>query len=410
MTQALAGHQQFGPARVRLLAVGKAAAGMAGAAADVLGPRLHGGLVIAPTVDGAIPGIEMMAGGHPVPTEASEAAGRRALALATSTAAEERLLVLLSGGASALMVVPVAPITLEDKQQTTERLLREGADIHALNTVRKHLSAIKGGRLAAAAPAACLTLAISDVVGDDPSVIGSGPTVGDASTFREAYDVLTRFGGLDAYPARVSAHLARGLEGDRAETPTPERLRQTGSEAIVIAGRTTAMTGAADEARRRGYQAITIDAPVVGEARAAAVSYALDIRDRAGEGQRPQGPQRPLCIISSGETTVHVKGSGTGGRNQEMALALVDIVEAMSPMDHAWALASVGTDGVDGPTDAAGAIVDATTAGRAARANLSPHTFLADNNAYAFFSALGDLIHTGPTGTNVGDIQIFLLA
>ena len=411
MARALTGRREFGSARVRLLAVGKAAGGMAAAAADALGPQLDGGLVIAPAIDGAlpaipgIPGFDVVAGGHPVPTAASEAAGRRALALATSPTAADRLLVLLSGGASALMAVPVPPITLEDKQRTTERLLREGADIHALNTVRKHLSAIKGGHLAAAAPAPCLTLAISDVVGDDLSVIGSGPTVGDVSTFRDACDVLRRFGGLDAYPARVAAHLTRGLDGGMADRPTPERLRLAKSEAIVIGGRATAMSGAADEARLRGFRVITIDEPVVGEARAAAEAYARDIRARAADGQRG-----PLCIISSGETTVHVTGSGKGGRNQEMALALAGLDAAALPADRPWALASAGTDGIDGPTDATGAVVDATTAGRAARAHLVPRTFLDDNNAYAFFVALGDLIHTGPTGTNVGDIQIILLA
>jgi glycerate 2-kinase len=378
---------------------------MAAAAAGALGPRLGGGLVIAPSIDRAIPGIEAVVGGHPVPTPASEAAGRRALALARAIDPGERLLVLLSGGASALMAVPVAPVTLEDKQRTTERLLREGAEIHALNTVRKHLSAIKGGQLAAAAPpaAACVTLAISDVVGDDLSVIGSGPTVGDASTFREAYDVLQRFGGLDAYPPRVPEHLARGLAGDLAETPTPQHPRLATSEALVIGSRITAMNGAAGEARLRGFDVITIDAPVVGEARAAASWYTKEIRERAGG---PDGPRR-LCIISSGETTVHVRGRGRGGRNQEFALALA--LSHVLP-GGLWAGASVGTDGIDGPTDAAGAVVDPTTAARAARAGIDPRTFLDDNDAYTFFAALGDLIHTGPTGTNVGDIQVFLQA
>jgi glycerate 2-kinase len=390
---------------VRLIAAGKAAGGMAAAAAQALGPRLDAGLAIVPVVDREIRGIDIVTGGHPVPTAASEAAGRRALALATSMAADQQLLVLLSGGASALMAVPVAPITLEDKQRTTEQLLREGADIYALNTVRKHLSAIKGGKLAAAAPAACRTLVISDVVGEDLSVIGSGPTIRDESTFREAYDALRRFGGLEAYPARVSAHLKRGMDGDLVEAVTPEP-GPARNDAAIIGSRKTAMTGAAEEARRRGFHAIVIDAPVVGEAREAADSYARDIRARAA------APGRPLCIISSGETTVHVKGPGTGGRNQELALALAGMpgLSAALPPDQVWALASVGTDGIDGPTDAAGAVLDATTAGRAERANLAPREFLNDNNAYAFFSALGDLIHTGPTGTNVGDVQIFLLA
>jgi glycerate 2-kinase len=393
---------------------------MAAGAAQAVGPRLAGGLVIAPGITERIPGIDVVTGGHPVPTAASEAAGRRALALAAATGARERLLVLLSGGASALMAVPVSPLTLEDKRQTTARLLEDGADIRSLNAVRKHLSAIKGGRLAATAPAPCRTLAISDVVGDDLSVIGSGPTVGDPTTFRDAYSVLQRFGGVDRYPPRVVAHLERGVAGHVPETPKPARADSAGasgletSDALVIGTRHTAMEGAADEARRRGYRVVTFDAPVVGEAREAAVSQARRVsflaRSPAGRG--------PLCVISSGETTVRVKGSGTGGRSQELALALVDAIPpvdglieaAIPPIDRPWTVASIGTDGIDGPTDAAGAFGDSTTVVRAAGLGNRPRPFLDDNNAYAFFSALGDLIHLGPTGTNVGDLQVFLLA
>ena len=385
---------------------------MAIGAADRLGARLCGGLIIGPeglSLSREIPGVSVLVGGHPVPTRASEAAGRRALALAKTAERHECLLVLLSGGASALMAVPEPPITLEDKQLTTERLLQNGATIHELNSVRKHLSAIKGGRLAAATRARCRTLVISDVVGDDPSVIGSGPTVGDTSTFKDVSEILARYGGGAAFPDRVVAHVKRGLDGDLLDTPTPNWLQWRGGQGLdandttVIAGRHTAMAGAAEEARRRGCHVVVVEPAVVGEAQQAAALHASRVRDVA-----ERETARPLCVVSSGETTVRVTGAGRGGRNQEFALAFA---ESMSGFRGAWMAASVGTDGVDGPTDAAGAIVDGGTRERAAAAGLGPaRAFLDDHDTYTYFAATGDLIHTGPTGTNVGDLQVFLLA
>lgn len=377
---------------------------MAAEAARVLGSRLRGGLVIAPgpvPIRSPIPGLDFTSGGHPVPTGESENAGRRALALAEGTAPQEHFLVLLSGGASAVMAAPVPPITLEDKRLTTRRLLLNGADIHALNTVRKHLSVIKGGQLAAASPAPCTTLAISDVVGDDLSVIGSGPTVADASTFGEAYEVVHRFGGVAGCPPHVVDHLRRGLEGERAETPKPGDARLARHHARVIGGRTTAMQGAADEALRRGFHVVVIDDPVVGDARVAAAGYVGRVKGILREDLR-----RPLCVVSSGETTVHVTGDGRGGRNQEFALA---IAGSMTGAAIDWAAASVGTDGIDGPTDAAGAVVDTVSLRRALSLRLDPEEFLSRNDSYPLFAALGDLLLTGPTGTNVGDLQIFLV-
>jgi len=374
---------------------------MAAAAARRLGSRVRAGLVVASTPAAVPDGFELIVGGHPIPTEASERAGRRALAVAGSRAANEQLLVLISGGASALMAVPAEGITLDDKRATTQGLLRAGADIHALNTVRKHLSAIKGGWLAARAGGVCRALAISDVVGDDPSVIASGPTVADASRFDDALDVLRRFGGEAAYPAAVVAHLRRGAEGAVPETPKPGDARLAQTRTTVIGSRRQAMAGAAAEAGALGYQVLRIDDPVVGEARTTAVAHCRAALARAS------GLGRPACIVSSGETTVHVTGHGKGGRNQEFALAAAGLLaEAGAPAT----IASVGTDGVDGPTDAAGALADSTTLARASTAGLRPSAYLSDNNVYAFFDALGDLIHTGPTGTNVGDLQIILLA
>ena len=373
---------------------------MARAALGVLGSRVRSGLVVGVESCPMPPPLEGVAGNHPIPSQASEDAGRRALAIARAVGPDEELLVLLSGGASALMAAPAEGITLDSKSQTTDTLLRAGADIHALNTVRKHVSRIKGGWLAACSPGRCRTLAVSDVVGDDLSVIASGPTVPDHTTFADALDVLRRFGGVDAFPPPVVSHLTQGAAGRRPETPKPGDPRLARAESTVIGGRRDAMIGAADFARARGYGVVVLDAPVVGEAREAARSHLQEVATRA----RSAG--RPLCVVSSGETTVRVSGSGRGGRNQEFALAAADL---LLPLGTAVG-ASIGTDGIDGPTDAAGAVADSTTLTRARAAGLQPSHFLRDNDAYSFFAALGDLIQTGPTGTNVGDLQIFLVA
>ena len=379
---------------------------MAVAAATWGGAAIRAGLVVGADLGRSwteqIPRpFETVVSGHPLPTAASEDAGRRALALADSIRPDETLLVLVSGGASALLAVPADGVTLDDKRATTNQLLRAGADIYALNTVRKHLSAIKGGWLAARTRGLCRTLVISDVVGDDLSVIASGPTVADASTFNDALDVVKRFGGAAAFPAAVVARLRRGAAGAVDDTPSPGDPRLARTTTTVIGSRRDAMAGAADEAARRGYRVIRIDDAVTGEARSVAAPRLQRALAQGGSGSRP------VCIISSGETTVHVTGSGKGGRNQEFALAAAPL---LATVDAPVALASAGTDGVDGPTDAAGAIVDRTTLTRASAAGLPPDRFLSDNNAYAFFHALGDLIHTGPTGTNVGDLQVILLA
>ena len=373
---------------------------MAKAASGLLKDRLHSGLIVAPVPD-AFGSFEAIAGGHPVPTEGSERAGRRALQLAQSLKEDQALLVLLSGGASALMAVPADDVTLDDKRKTTAQLLRAGADIHALNTVRKHLSAIKGGWLAQRANGPTRTFVISDVVGDDPSVIASGPTVPDASTFQDARQLIERYGGAAAYPAAVVARLDRGVRGEVPETPKPVYPRLVRSDIRVIGSRRDAMLGVQGRAIGLGYEVLRIEDAVVGEARTAAMAHLRAVLASAAD--RP----RPLCVVSTGETTVTVAGRGKGGRNQEFALAAA---EALAHAGGRAVLASVGTDGIDGPTDAAGAIVDSTTVERATTAGLAPARFLEDNNAYAFFDALGDLINTGPTGTNVGDLQIILLA
>lgn len=338
--------------------------------------------------------------GHPLPTAGSVAAARRALDVARAADRDAVLVVLISGGASAMMALPVDGVTLEDKQQTVRLLLLGGADIHQLNTVRKHLSAIKGGQLAAASRARVVTLAVSDVIGDDLSMIASGPTVPDGTTFRAALRVLDDHGGRARHPRSVVQHLERGEAGLIAETPKPGDSRLAHSSARVIGNRFTAVDGARAAAEGLGYRVHVVNEPIVGEARRAAHPFVTVARTATAGDPR-------VCVLASGETTVTVTGGGKGGRNQELALAMLPHLDALGERVVA---ASVGTDGIDGPTDAAGALVDSTTAQRAAAAGLRAGTYLDDNNSYAFFDALGDVIRTGPTGTNVGDLQIILTA
>jgi glycerate 2-kinase len=343
--------------------------------------------------------VEWHQAGHPLPDARSVAAATRALQRAQAVDAHDLLVVLLSGGASALLAKPMDGVSLEDKQRVVQAMLQGGADIHALNTVRKHLSAVKGGRLAAACPGRTLTLAISDVVGDDLAVIGSGPAVPDPSTWAQAAAALNRYVPATDQPPSVKAIFSKGIGGSLDDTPKPGSARMQKARARVIASRVDAMHGARQAAEQLGYRACVVEQPITGEARVAARSWFEDARTRAEGGGR-------VCVISSGETTVHVRGRGRGGRNQEFALALADV---LAECQTAVAVGSAGTDGIDGPTDAAGAVVDSNTRERARELGLAPSThYLAENNSYAFFSAIGDLIHTGPTGTNVGDLQILL--
>jgi hydroxypyruvate reductase len=386
----------------RLIAAGKAAGPMTRACLAGLPRAPLRAMAVAPAwVPGAPPGVEAFAGGHPTPNEGSLAAGRRALEFAAESGGDDVLVVLLSGGASALLEQPADGLTIEDLQAATAHLLRAGADITALNAVRKHLSLVKGGRLAAASAGQTIALAISDVVGDDLSVIASGPTVGDPTTYAEALGVLARFAAPGTLPDAVRRALEAGAGGARPETPKPGSEALSRASTLIVGSAADALEGARRDAQSRGYDVRVLAAPVVGEARTAAAAFAAALAAHAASAARP------VCLLSCGETTVTVRGRGRGGRNQEFALALTRPLEALgSPA----IVASVGTDGIDGPTDAAGALVDQTTAARAAAAGLAPpEAYLRDNDAYAFFGALGDLVVTGPTGTNVGDIQVTML-
>ncbi|MEQ1868885.1 MAG: DUF4147 domain-containing protein [Vicinamibacterales bacterium] len=386
--------------RVHVIAAGKASSAMAVAAHRVLGDRIHSGVVIGLGPADVRDPFRVIHAEHPQPGEGSLAAGRAALDIGRSASPEDLLLVLLSGGASSLMAAPADGLSADDKRQATAVLLCSGADIHALNTVRKHVSAVKGGRLAAASPARCLALVLSDVVGDDLSVIASGPTVPDASTYADAVGVIDRCGGRASYPAAVVAHLERGVRGELSDTPKPGDPLLARSTAQVIGSRATAIRGGVAEASNRGFQVVQLEGPIVGEARFSALEY---FHRAAAAAVAVPGP---CCIVSGGETTVTVSGAGRGGRNQEFALALV---ERLAALQRPAVLASVGTDGIDGPTDAAGAVIDGSTLTRGRVRGVEPSAFLSTNNSYAYFAMLGDLIKTGPTGTNVGDLQVFLL-
>ena len=387
---------------VDVIAAGKAAGAMLNALAAGSQVEVRHMLGVGPHRPDILPvGAQWQPAGHPLPDAGSIAGAQAALEIAAGSGPDDLLVVLLSGGGSALMALPAPGISLADKQATARTLMAQGADIYELNTVRKHLSAIKGGQLAAAARSRVLTLVLSDVVGDDLSVIASGPTVPDGSTFAEALAVISRRGGHALYPAAVMNRLQQGAAGTVPETPKPGDPRVVRSTPCIIGPQRGAIEAARAAAESLGYHVHVIPQPVTGEARLAAAAHIDTVAALL------PGLPRPVCLISSGETTVTVAGKGKGGRNQEFAFAMAEPLTALR-VDAA--AASIGTDGVDGPTDAAGALVDRFTMERAAQAGIAqPRAYLEDNDTYPFFDRLGDLVRTGPTNTNVGDLQVLLI-
>ena len=386
-----------GVRRVLVLGCGKAGAAMARAVEAVLGDRIAEGFVV--VKDGhVLPTriVSLAEAGHPVPDGRGESAAQRLLALAESAESPDLVLFLISGGGSALLPAPVVPITLAEKQEVTRLLLGAGAAIGELNAVRKHLSLLKGGQLArAAAPARVLTLLLSDVIGDPLDVIASGPTAPDPTTFAEALAVLTRRGVADRVAPSVLRRLHAGRRGDVPETPKPGDPVFTGVTHVVVGNNRLVVEAAAGAAARLGYAPVIATAALEGEAREAA--HALVARARS--------LQPPACLIAGGETTVTVKGQGRGGRCQEFALAAA---QSLRPGEGLTVLAA-GTDGTDGPTEAAGAVIDAETLERGQALRRDAGQALADNDANAFLGATGDLIVTGPTNTNLLDLYIALV-
>ncbi|HSU17208.1 glycerate kinase type-2 family protein [Longimicrobium sp.] len=391
-----------GVERVWLAGAGKAAAGMALGAREVLGDRIAGGTIT--TRDGyaaAVPGVEVWEAAHPVPDTRGLAGAAAALAVARAAGERDLVLCLLSGGASALWPCPPDGVSLTDLKALTGALLRAGAAIGEMNTVRKHLSRIAGGWLARAAhPARLVTLAVSDVVGSPLEVIGSGPTVPDPTTFADALAVVRGY-EIDAPPA-VMAYLESGAAGEAPETPRPGDAAFERASAHVVAGNADALRGAAAEAERLGYRAEIVADDLEGEAR----EVAPEIARLAVERQAALAPgDPPLALLLGGETTVTVRGRGAGGRNQELALALAMELEGRDGV----VAAALGTDGTDGTTDAAGAIVDGGTVARAAAHRLDARDALDANDSHPLLRATGDLLVTGPTGTNVCDVVLVLV-
>jgi hydroxypyruvate reductase len=389
--------------RIIVLGAGKASARMAEALEGLLGRRIAQGLINTKYGHAArLKRIELHECGHPVPDAAGVAGSRRIAALAAGATAEDLVIILISGGASALMPLPAAPIELEEKQETTRLLLACGAAIQEINAVRKHISAIKGGQLARlAAPATVVALMLSDVIGDPLDVIGSGPTAPDASTFQSAWHVIEKYELQDRIPNVARHRLEAGLLGEIDETPKPEDACFRRVQNVIVGSNRLAVNAAARAARERGYRPVVLSTLIEGETRDIASMHAAILREAIASGH-PARP--PVCFISGGETTVTLRGDGLGGRNQEFALACA---LALDGVPGAAAL-SGGTDGTDGPTDAAGAIADGRTLERARKLGLDAAAFLARNDSYRFFDALGDLIRTGPTGTNVMDVRLLL--
>jgi len=390
--------------RVLVVGAGKASGAMAAAVEEAWGDRITDGVVA--VKDGyTVPTrhVRLLEAGHHVPDERGAAAARQIHALAQSAAADDVVLVLVSGGGSALTPAPVPPITLGDKQAMTRLLLAVGATINQLNAIRKHCSLLKGGQLArAAAPARVEALLLSDVVGDPLDVIASGPTTPDVSTFAEALDILDRFALRERAPQSIVQRLEQGVRGQLPETPKPgdplfARVRNTviGNNALVV-------EAAATRARELGFTPHVLTRSLEGEAREVARQFVQMARAiRAGRG--PVTP--PACVIGGGETTVTVKGRGKGGRCQEFALAAALDMEGLRDV----VMLAAGTDGTDGPTEAAGAMVDGESVARARARGADPAASLAENDSHDLLVGIGDLVTTGPTNTNLLDLYLALV-
>jgi glycerate 2-kinase len=386
--------------RVRVVGAGKASAAMAAAVEPILGDRLDAGLVIVKDGHSApLARIAQREASHPVPDSRGLAATEELTSLIRNLDATDLLIMLLSGGASALLERPTHGIQLAALQVTTDLLSRAGATVAELNTVRKHLSSVKGGGLARlAAPAPVLALVLSDVIGDPLDVIASGPLAPDPTTYADARGVLERHHLKDRVPPEVSAHLVAGAAGLAAETPKPGDGVIANVRHVIIGNGAAAAEAAALRARALGLNTMLLSTYVDGEARAIGGVLAALAREMAVWG-RPL--PRPACLVLGGETTVSVRGSGLGGRNQEVALGAVPGLAGLRDV----LVLSAATDGGDGPTDAAGAWADGDSLARATALGLEPAAYLAHNDAYHFFANLGDLLVTGPTLTNVNDLM-----
>ena len=396
--------------RIFVVGGGKAGAPMAAAVEEVLGERITAGAVnvkhgytLAAAARKPASRIQIVEAGHPVPDEAGRQGAEHITQMLTGLGERDLVLVLISGGGSALLTLPSPGISLSDVQTLTGILLRCGATINEINTVRKHISQIKGGQLARLAyPATVVALILSDVVGNPLDVIASGPTVPDPTTFAEAWAVLERYGIVDEIPDSIVSRLQAGLAGQVPETPKASDPVFTRVQNVIVGSNEIAAQAAVDEAREQGFNALLLSTYIEGEAREVARVFAGIAKGMVRHGW-PLKP--PACLVAGGETTVTIRGRGKGGRNQELALAAALAIDGWQNV----AVVGLATDGTDGPTDAAGAIAWGDTVTRARARGLDAAAYLANNDAYHFFQTLGDLIITGPTNTNVNDL-IFVFA
>jgi hydroxypyruvate reductase len=404
--------------KVIVVGAGKAGAPMATAVSEIFGDKIAAGRVLVkygyvyPKSDpgevaegmqadaSQLSTIKITEAGHPVPDQAGVLATSEIVRLLEDVGAEDTVLCLISGGGSALLTLPADGLTLSDLQATTESLLAAGATINEVNTIRKHLSVVKGGRLAQiAAPATVYTLILSDVVGDPLSVIASGPTVPDPTTFAHVWTIVEQYQLQDTLPEPVVRRLQAGCAGDVADTPKSDDAIFERVHHAIIGSNRIAAQAAVEAAQAAGFEAQLLTTFVEGEAREVGKVLAGLAKGLARDEGRLK---RPVCLVIGGETTVTLKGDGQGGRNQEMALAAAIAL-------HEWAnvlIVCLGTDGTDGPTDAAGAFADGETVARAQAIGLDAVKFLDRNDAYNFFAPLDDLIMTGPTRTNVNDLAL----
>jgi hydroxypyruvate reductase len=387
------------------LGAGKAAAKMASAVEELLRDRISSGIVIV-KYGHSLPLslVEIVEAGHPLPDEAGVAGTTRIINLLRRATEEDLVIFLLSGGGSALLPGPVDPITLDDEIRTTQTLLNCGATIHEVNAVRKHISKIKGGRLARLAyPATLVSLILSDVVGDSLDVIASGPTVPDTSSFADCLLVVERYELKEKIPPRVRTFLEAGARGEVEETPKAGEPIFQHVRNVIVGNNRMAVEAARVKAEGLGYNTLALSSFIEGEAKVVAAAHAAIAREIIATGNPIR---RPACVLSGGETTVTVRGKGLGGRNQEFALAAAAAIAGAEGV----VVLSGGTDGTDGPTDAAGGVVDGTTLQRGRDKGLDAADFLRRNDSHTFLSAVGDLLVTGPTFTNVMDLRLVLIA
>lgn len=387
---------------IYVVGAGKAAAPMASALEELLSERITGGAVVVKYHHTApLNNIQLIEAGHPLPDENSLTGAKTILEILSKCTHRDLVLCVISGGASSLLTLPVPTVSLQDVQQLTQQLLASGADIHEINTLRKHLSLVKGGQLARAAyPATMLCLILSDVIGDDLSTIASGPTVPDPTTYQDCENIIRKY-KLQLSPS-IKKHLSAGLRGEASETPNPGDHLFNKVCNIIVGNNYQAIEAMAQRARELSFNTLILSTQIDGDTREAARFHTAILKEVLKSGNPVPAP---ACILSGGETTVRLTGTGLGGRNQEFALYTATLIEDMKNV----VVLSGGSDGTDGPTDAAGAMATGSTLQRARELGMDVKEYLASNDSYHFFKAIGGLIKTGPTNTNVMDLRIMLI-